>query len=91
MHGAKHAFAQRPPGNHGAMAAHQHHPVLPERPRQRGSLLGRGDQQIGVAELVTAVPEGRFVPHRRADVKHRHDRHAGDTERQDGGRMVVTD
>ena len=86
---AEHELAQIAADHRRAVAAHHHDRMAAERARERGALLGLHHQQVGVAELVAAVPERRVPTHRGAEMEHRHERHAGDRERHDRGRMVV--
>jgi hypothetical protein len=63
--------------------------MLPERARERAPLLRLHHQKISVAELVALVPERHVLADRGAQVKHWHDRHARDRERQHGRRMMM--
>src|SRR5208283_2136071 len=74
-----------------AMAIHQHRRMLPERSRQRMALLLLHDQKVRVAELVMLVPERRLLAHRRAEMKDRQDRFAGNAERHDRRRVMMAD
>ena len=59
---AEHELAQIAADHGRAVAAHHHDGMLAERARERGALLGLHHQQVGVAELVAAVPERRVRP-----------------------------
>src|SRR6202521_835683 len=83
--GAEHELVQRGPSDRGAVSAHQHDPVGSERARQGCAFLGLDHQQIGVAEIVTLVPERRLWADGAAQVIDRKELGAGNAERQDRG------
>jgi len=65
----------------GAMVGHQTAGMLAERRRASERPPRLDHQQVGVAELVALVPDGMSSP-TAARGETRHDRHAGDDERQ---------
>ena len=89
-HGAERHFAQIGARDGGAVAAHQHHPMRPQRARQRRAFLRFDHQHVGVAELVPLIPE-RHVTHRGREVENRHHLLSRDGEGQNGVGVMMHD
>src|SRR5580704_8507319 len=62
-----------------------------ERSRERRAFLWSYHEEIGVAEIVAAVPERRERARRGAEVENRRHRLAADAERPHGRRVMVAD
>src|SRR5215471_13256451 len=76
--------------NHGrAVPSHQDHPMRSKGTRQRLSLFGPRNDQIGVAEFVALIPERDHSTHRRAQMVDRLQGDAGNAEWHDRTRMMV--
>ena len=88
---AENQLAQAAGDHRCAMTTHQHHGMAAERAGERGAFLRLDHQQVGVAEIVAAVPERRHRAHGGAEMKHRDHRVAADAERHDGGGVMVAD
>src|SRR5262249_18409759 len=76
-------------GDGDAMSHHEHHPVLAESARERGTLLRLDHKHVGVAEFLTLVPERRTYAADRAEMEDRHIIRAGGKERHEGRTMVM--
>src|SRR5215470_14541403 len=78
--------------NHGrAVPSHQDHPMRSKGARQRLSLFGSCNDQIGVPEFIALIPERNQGAYRRAQMIDRLQRDAGNAERHDRTRMMVAD
>src|SRR3954465_11599359 len=74
-HGTKHHLFHRNTRHGRAVPPHQHNPVRAERAGKRLPLFRLGNDQVGVAEFVTLVPEWNDGTHRRTQMIDRLQRH----------------
>src|SRR5262249_34455241 len=88
---AKNELAEMAADDGCAVPAHQHHVVVAERAGERGALLRRAHQEIGVAELVLAVPERNARTYHSTEMVDRNERLAGDAVGQHCGRVMMAD
>jgi hypothetical protein len=73
------------------MPMHEHRGMAGQCPCQRRALFRLHDQEIRCAEFVVLVPERHVLADGRAQMKHGHERNAGDAERHDRRRVMMAD
>ena len=86
-----HALTYRFADRNGAMAAQQHHPMWPERTRERARLRHSADIEIAFVVDAADVEHGRALAEERRTADHRPQPCVAVAERNEARGMVVTD
>src|SRR5438067_3770947 len=71
------------------MPHHQHHPMLAESARERGTFFRLDHKHVGVAEFVALVPKWRPDATDGTEMENRHVVRAGRNQRHEGRAMVM--